>query len=223
MISIAIDGPSGAGKSTLSRRIAQELGYLYVDTGALYRVVGLAALRAGAEVTSAEKIEALLPSISVSLRYIQNEQHVFLGEEDVSSAIRDEAVSMAASHVSAHPATRAFLLETQRRLARENNVLMDGRDIGSVVLPNADVKIYLTATVQDRAKRRYDQLLESGRQADYDTILKDVEQRDYNDTHRDIAPLMQVPDAVLVDTTGLSYEEGYNKLLSSVKNRLGEL
>jgi cytidylate kinase len=154
MISIAIDGPSGAGKSTLSRRLAQRLGFLYVDTGALYRAVGLAALRGGRDTKSGTAMEALLSSLKVDLRYVDGEQHVFLDGEDVSDAVRTEAVGMAASDVSAHGPVRAFLLDTQRRLAAENDVIMDGRDIGTVVLPNAQIKLYLTATAEDRARRR---------------------------------------------------------------------
>ncbi|MDL2325297.1 (d)CMP kinase [Ruminococcaceae bacterium OttesenSCG-928-A16] len=220
MNSIAIDGPSGAGKSSLSRKIAEELGYIYVDTGALYRSIGLAVLQAGKNTKKADEIEALLPQIDLALRHVDGEQRVFLGSEDVSEAIREEAVSMAASDVSAHPAVRAFLLETQRRLARENNVIMDGRDIGTVVLPNANIKIYLTATVEDRAMRRTLQLREAGKQADYETVKKDVEQRDYNDSHRAAAPLKQADDAVLVDTTGLEFEQSLALLLSLIKERL---
>lgn len=217
MTSIAIDGPSGAGKSSLSRKIAEELNFIYVDTGALYRSIGLAVLQAGKNPKSAAEVEAMLPQIDLSLRYVQGEQRVFLGEVDVSQAIRAEEVSMAASDVSAHPAVRAFLLETQRRMARENNVIMDGRDIGTVVLPNADIKIYLTATVEDRAMRRTLQLREAGRQAEYEEVKKDVEQRDYNDSHRAAAPLKQAEDAVLVDTTGLAFEESLALLLSIIR------
>jgi cytidylate kinase len=221
MISIAIDGPSGAGKSSLSRRIAGEMGYIYVDTGALYRTVGLAALRAGADTKSEQAVAALLPGTSVALRYVGGEQRVFLGGEDVSAAIREEEVSMAASDVSAHPATRAFLLETQRRLARENNAIMDGRDIGTVVLPNANVKIFLTASVDDRAMRRYKQLLQDGKQADFETVKADVERRDYNDSHRAAAPLKQAEDAVLVDTTGFEMEQSLALLLRTIRQKLG--
>lgn len=220
MVSIAIDGPSGAGKSSLSRRIAQELGYVYVDTGALYRVVGLAALRAGADVKDEAAVAALLPAIEVGLRYIDGEQHVFLNEEDVSDAIREEAVSMAASDVSAHPATRAFLLETQRRMARQYNVIMDGRDIGTVVLPDADIKIFLTASVEDRAMRRYEQLVQSGQQADYETVKADVEKRDYNDTHRAASPLKKADDAIEADTTGFAVAQSLALLLSIIRQRL---
>lgn len=216
MISVAIDGPSGAGKSSLSRKIAEELGYIYVDTGALYRSVGLAVLRAGKNTKNAAEVEGVLPQVSLFLRHIDGEQRVFLGEEDVSQAIRGEEVSMAASDVSAHPAVRAFLLETQRRMARENNVIMDGRDIGTVVLPDATVKIYLTASVDDRAMRRTLQLRGTGQQADFEVVKKDVEKRDYNDTHRAIAPLKQADDAILVDTTGLAFEQSLARLLAVI-------
>ncbi|MFV0413598.1 MAG: (d)CMP kinase [Oscillospiraceae bacterium] len=220
MISIAIDGPSGAGKSTIARLVAGQLGYIYVDTGALYRAVGLAVLRAGKDPRSEAEVAGLLPGLALSLRHIGGEQRVFLGGEDVSDAIREEPVSMAASGVSAHPATRAFLLETQRRLARENNVVMDGRDIGTVVLPGADVKIFLTASVEDRARRRYEQLLKNGQEADYETVKADVEQRDYNDTHRSIAPLKKAADAVEADTTGFELEQSLALLLSIIRQKL---
>lgn len=222
MINVAIDGPSGAGKSTLSRAVAKKLGYLYVDTGALYRAVGLAALRAGADAKNEKAVEALLPATKVDLQYVGGEQHVFLNGEDVSAAIREENVGMAASAVSAHVPVRAFLLETQRRLARENNVIMDGRDIGTVVLPNADVKIFLTATPEDRARRRWLELQEKGQQADYDTVLADVKTRDYNDSHRAAAPLKQAADAVLVETTGNTFEQSLQCLLDAIHGKQPE-
>lgn len=222
MINVAIDGPSGAGKSTLSRAVAKQLGYLYVDTGALYRAVGLAALRAGADAKNEKAVAALLPATKVDLQYVDGEQHVFLNGEDVSAAIREENVGMAASAVSAHVPVRAFLLETQRRLARENNVIMDGRDIGTVVLPNADVKIFLTATPEDRARRRWLELQEKGQQADYDTVLADVKTRDYNDSHRAAAPLKQAADAVLVETTGNTFEQSLQCLLDAIHGKQPE-
>lgn len=222
MISIAIDGPSGAGKSSLSRKISEELEYIYVDTGALYRAIGLAALRSGKDTKSAEQMDVLLPKITLEMKYINGEQRVFLGVEDVSSAIRDEKVSMAASDVSAHPAVRAFLLETQRRMARENNVVMDGRDIGTVVLPNAQIKIFLTASVDDRAMRRTLQLKQAGRDADFEVVKKDVEQRDYNDSHRAAAPLKQAEDAILVDTTGLEIEQSFTLLMNIISPKIAQ-
>lgn len=220
MLAVAIDGPSGAGKSTLSRALAEKFKFIYVDTGALYRTVGLAVLRAGKTTTNPAQVEALLPDIQLGLRHVQGEQRVFLGSEDVSNAIRAEAVSMAASDVSAHPAVRAFLLESQRRLARENNVIMDGRDIGTVVLPDAEVKIFLTASVEDRANRRYLQLLEAGRVADLETVRQDVIRRDYNDSNRAAAPLCKAEDAVEVDTTGNTFEESLEALAAIIQPHL---
>ncbi|MGD9559185.1 MAG: (d)CMP kinase [Oscillospiraceae bacterium] len=221
MTSIAIDGPSGAGKSTLSSTLAEDLGFLYVDTGALYRTIGLAALRAGVPTKDEAALAALLPAIDLQLRHVDGRQRVLLGGQDVSEDIRTEAVGMAASDVSAHPPVRAFLLETQRRLAREHDVIMDGRDIGTVVLPDATLKIFLTATAEDRAERRTQQLHESGQAADYETVLADVRQRDYNDSHRAAAPLKQADDAVLLDTTGNSFEESHAALLALIREKLG--
>lgn len=217
MTAIAIDGPSGAGKSTLSQAVAKALGILYVDTGALYRVIGLAALRAGAQPKDAEAVEKLLPEIKLEMRHVGGEQRVFLGGEDVSDAIRAEAVGMAASAVSAHPAVRAFLLGMQRELAEAHDVIMDGRDIGTVVLPGAQIKIFLTASPEDRARRRTLQLREKGEEADYDKVLADVKQRDYDDSHRAAAPLKQAADAALLDTTGNSYEESLQMLLGHIR------
>lgn len=217
MISIAVDGPSGAGKSTLSRRLAAELGYIYVDTGAMYRTIGLYALRKGADLDSEAQLAALLPEIHLEMRYVDGVQHMFLNGEDVSGPIRTEEVSMAASHVSAHPAVRAFLLETQRGLARENNVLMDGRDIGTVVLPDAQVKIFLTASAEERARRRYDELAARGENVSYEQVLADVRQRDYNDTHRAAAPLCAAQDAVTVDTTGCDFEQSFQMMLDVIR------
>lgn len=220
MINVAIDGPSGAGKSTLSRTVARELGFLYVDTGALYRAVGLAALRAGQDPTDEKAVQALLPQTRVGLQYIDGEQRVLLNGEDVSEAIRQEAVGMAASAVSAHVPVRGFLLDTQRRLAGENNVIMDGRDIGTVVLPHADIKIFLTATADDRAMRRYLELQEKGQSPVYETVLEDVKTRDYNDSHRAAAPLKQADDAILVETSGNTFEKSLRVLLAVIRGRL---
>ena len=205
MISIAIDGPSGAGKSSLSRRLAAELGYIYVDTGAMYRTIGLHVLRSGADTEDEDAVAALLPGIRLEMRYVDGVQHMFLNGEDVSGLIRTEEVSMAASHVSAHPSVRAFLLDAQRALAKDNNVLMDGRDIGTVVLPGAQVKIFLTASAGDRARRRYDELIAR-----------------YNDTHRAAAPLRPAADAVTVDTTGFTFDDAFALLLSTIRARLGQ-
>ena len=220
MISIAIDGPSGAGKSSLARALAQKMEYLYIDTGALYRGVALAILRAGVDTKDAAGIEEFLPQIDIRLIHRDNQQCIFLGNEDVSEAIRENNVSMAASDVSALPAVRAFLLELQRKLARENNVIMDGRDIGTVILPEAQVKIFLTATPQDRTHRRYRELMKKGIRVDYDDLLKEMIQRDHNDTNREISPLKPASDAITVDTTGFEFEQSLNVLTTVIQERL---
>lgn len=220
MTAIAIDGPSGAGKSTLARRIAGELGYIYVDTGAMYRSIGFFALQNNIDTGDENAVEGILDGIQLEIARVDGVQHMLVNGEDVTANIRTEQVSMAASKVSAYPAVRKFLLDAQRNLAVENNIIMDGRDIGTVVLPNANVKIFLTATPQDRAKRRYDELIARGEKADYETVLADVQKRDYNDANRAAAPLKQASDAVLVDTTGLSFEEGYALLKKTITERL---
>ena len=205
--SIAIDGPSGAGKSTMAKRLAAELNFLYVDTGAIYRTVGLYAFRKGVAPEDASAVEALLPEVGIGMSYGGDGlQHMTLNDEDVTEAIRQHEVSHYASAVSAIPAVRAFLLEMQRQLARTSNVIMDGRDIGTVVLPRADVKIFLTASAEVRAKRRYDELTAKGQKTTFEQVLKDVQQRDYQDSHREIAPLKQARDAVLLDTSELDID-----------------
>ena len=216
MISIAIDGPSGAGKSSLAKRLAAELGYVYVDTGAMYRAIGLYTLRAGQNTTDAAAVAALLPDIHLDIRPGQGAQQILLNGEDVTETVRQEQVGMAASDVSAHPAVRAFLLETQRALAARSNVLMDGRDIGTVVLPDATVKIFLTATPEARAQRRLAELQAKGQAADYATVLADIRLRDDQDTHRAVAPLRQAADAVLLDTSAIDLEESYALLKKTV-------
>ncbi len=216
MISVAIDGPSGAGKSSMARRLAADLGYTYVDTGAMYRAIGLYARRAGADTKNADAVGALLPQIQLDIRLQDGAQHILLNGEDVTEAVRAEEIGMAASDVSAHPAVRTFLLDTQRNLAASRDVLMDGRDIGTVVLPNATVKIYLTASADARARRRLAELLEKGKQTDYATVLADIEQRDYQDTHRAVAPLRQAEDAVLVDTSDIGIEESFALLKKTI-------
>ena len=220
MINIAIDGPAGAGKSTIARRLASKLGYIYVDTGALYRAVGVNAMRSGADTKNPEQVCATLEGADVSLRFVDGEQRVFLGEEDVSVAIRTPEASMAASNVSAIPKVRAFLFDLQRDIAAKNNCIMDGRDIGTVVLPNAEVKIFLTASAEVRAKRRYDELLAKGMQADYNQVLEEMIQRDYQDSHRAIAPLKQADDAVLVDTSDMNLEQVIETLDNIVKENI---
>ncbi|WP_283607606.1 (d)CMP kinase [Faecalispora anaeroviscerum] len=219
MISIAIDGPAGAGKSTIARRVAQELGYLYVDTGALYRAIALHMLRAGKNPAVPEEVIPQLGEVQVSLQYAEGEQQVFLSAENVSDWIRTPDVAAASSKVSAIPKVREFLLSLQRNLAEQNNVVMDGRDIGTVVLPYAQVKIFLTASLEERARRRWKELLQKG-SIDFDTVLSDVKKRDEQDTTREIAPLMQAADAVLVDTTGITLEQSVERMLTVIRERL---
>ncbi len=216
MISVAIDGPSGAGKSSMARRLAADLGYTYVDTGAMYRAIGLYVRRAGADTKDPAAVEALLPQIQLDIRLQDGAQHILLNGEDVTEAVRAEDIGMAASDVSAYPAVRSFLLDTQRNLAASRDVLVDGRDIGTVVLPNATVKIYLTASADARARRRLAELLEKGKQTDYATVLADIEQRDYQDTHRAVAPLRQAEDAILVDTSDIGIEESFALLKKTI-------
>lgn len=220
MISVAIDGPSGAGKSTLAKRLAKELGYLYVDTGAMYRSIGLFALRKGVDPKDEAAVTALLPQIQIELRYVDGAQRVLLCGEDVSEAIRAENVGMATSAVSAHPPVRAFLLELQRGMARTHDILMDGRDIGTVILPNASVKIFLTASAEARATRRFRELQEKGVDTDFETVLEDIRRRDYQDSHRATAPLRQAEDAVLVDTSEMDLEESFQALKSLILSRV---
>lgn len=220
MISIALDGPAGAGKSTVAKGAAKALGFIYVDTGALYRTVGLKFIREGYDTTLDCDIEAVLKTIEVDIKFIDGAQHVFLNGEDVSDEIRTPNASMMASAVSAKPPVRAFLLEMQRKLARENNVLMDGRDIGTVVLPNATLKFFVTATVEERANRRYKELIEKGMDVKYEDIYKDIETRDYNDSHREIAPLKPAEDSIMFDTTGNTLEQSIEQLLAMINERI---
>ena len=221
MISVAIDGPAGAGKSTLARRLAGELGYIYVDTGAMYRTIGLYALRAGKDPKDNEAINALLPSIRLRLASVEGEQHIYLGDEDVSAAIRTEEAGMAASAVGANPTVRAYLLDTQRNMAKTQNVLMDGRDIGTVVLPDATVKIFLTASPEARATRRWKEYQAKGMPNTYEEVLADVKQRDYQDTHRAAAPLKQAEDAVLLDTSELNFEQSLAAMKEIIAQKVG--
>ena len=221
--SIAIDGPSGAGKSTIAKRLAGELGFLYVDTGAIYRTVGLYVRRQGADPQSVEQVSALLEKIDIDLTYGEDGlQHMLLNGEDVTTAIREHVISDYASKVSAIPQVRAFLLDMQRSSAEKYNVIMDGRDIGTLVLPNADLKIYLTAAAESRAVRRCVELKERGQQAEYEVVLRDIQERDYRDMNRDTAPLRQAEDAVLVDTTELDLEQSFDKVLEIVKEKFHE-
>lgn len=220
-IAIAIDGPAGAGKSTIAKLAAKELNFIYVDTGALYRTVGLAATLNNVEPKASPQVDELLSKIKVELTFNdKNEQIVLLDGEDVSSKIRTPEASMMASAISAVPSVRAYLLDLQRNIAKTNNVIMDGRDIGTVVLPNAQIKIFLSANPEDRAKRRYDELVEKGMDVKYEDILADVIERDYNDSHRDIAPLKPADDSIMVDTTGNTLEESVELLISIMKENM---
>lgn len=220
-IAIAIDGPAGAGKSTIAKLAAKELNFIYVDTGALYRTVGLAATRNNVEAKSSKELDELLDKIKVELAFNENnEQIVLLDGEDVSDLIRTPQASMMASAISAVPAVRAYLLDLQRNIAKTNNVIMDGRDIGTVVLPDAKIKIFLSADPEDRAKRRYDELVEKGMDVKYEDILEDVKTRDYNDSHREIAPLKPAEDSILVNTTGNTLEQSVELLIKIMKENM---
>ena len=217
MINIAIDGPAGAGKSSVAKAVAAKLGFIYVDTGALYRSIGVNALRHGIKTDDADAVIALLPETKVELRYINGTQRVFLNGEDVSEAIRMPEASMAASNVSAIPAVRIFLLDLQRDMARNINVIMDGRDIGTVILPDAQYKFFLTASAEVRADRRFKELKEKGIDVDYNALLEEIIQRDYNDSHRETAPLRQADDAILIDSSNMTLEESINAIADRVK------
>ena len=204
---IAIDGPSGAGKSTLARRAAKEFGFLYVDTGAIYRTLGLAAHRRGIDCHDEAAVSAILPELDIHMAYNDSgEQCMYLDGEDVSAAIRAPEISICASDVSSLPAVRAFLLDMQRKTARESSVIMDGRDIGTVVLPDAELKIYLTASAEARAERRFKELQAKGVETDFDAVLKDIEYRDYQDTHREMAPMRRAENGVLLATMPIVLE-----------------
>ncbi len=220
-IAIAIDGPAGAGKSTIAKLAAKELSFIYVDTGALYRAIGLCAYRNNISSKDAEKIIEMIKDIKVELAFNdKGEQVVLLNGEDVSALIRTPEISMYASDVSAIPQVRAFLLDLQRNMAKTNNVIMDGRDIGTVVLPDAKIKIFLTASPEVRAKRRYDELIEKGMDVNFDDVLSDVITRDYNDSHRETAPLKPADDSVIVDTSDLDLKQSVDKLISIMKERM---
>ena len=217
---LALLGENGAGKSTLARRLAADFGYIYVDTGAMFRTIGLYALRAGKEPKDNEAVDALLPNITLEFAFIEGEQHIYLNGEDVSTAIRTEEVGMAASAVGANPSVRAFLLEMQRDMAKTQNILMDGRDIGTVVLPNATVKIFLTASPEARATRRWKEYQQKGIDTPYEDVLADVKQRDYQDTHRAAAPLKQADDAVLLDTSELNFEQSFEAMKKIITEKV---
>lgn len=206
-INIAVDGPAGAGKSSIARAVAEEIGYIYVDTGALYRSIALYSIE---NKLDNESLVNSLDKINIRLEFIDKCQHVFLNDNDVSDKIRTPEVSMGASKVSAIPEVREFLFGLQKKIAAENNIIMDGRDIGTVVLPDADLKVFLTASAEERANRRFKEMTDSS--ISYEQVLEEIKQRDYNDMHRDVAPLKQAEDAVLLDTTGMTIEEVKQKL-----------
>lgn len=220
MMNIAIDGPSGAGKSTIAKAVAEKLHYIYVDTGALYRTIGWSALSQKIPYDNEDKINNMLGQITVDLTYEAGEQKMLLNGKDVSREIRLPESSMAASGVSALPCVRQFLLETQRNFAERYNVIMDGRDIGTVVLPHANVKIFLTAAAEKRARRRYNELCEKGTVVTYQSVLDELLQRDYNDSHRAIAPLKPAKDAILVDTTALTLEQSIQAVYDTILQQI---
>ncbi len=220
-IAIALDGPAGAGKSSIAKRAAKALDYIYVDTGALYRTIGLAATRNNVIAEPSNEVDELLSKITVDLTFNdKGEQIVLLDGEDVSGLIRTPEASMMASKISAIPSVRAYLLDLQRNMAKSHNVIMDGRDIGTVVLPDAKVKIFLTASPEARATRRYKELCEKGMDVKYEDILNDVITRDYNDSHRETAPLKPAEGCVMVDTTELDFEQSVEKIISVIKENI---
>ncbi len=220
MINIAVDGPSGSGKSSLAKTVSCQLGILYLDTGALYRAVGYTVLQQIGSSFTKDQVCALLPSLTVDLRYEADIQHVYVNGEDVSPFIRTQPVAMAASDVSAFPCVRSFLLDLQREIAARNSVIMDGRDVGTVILPNADVKIFLTASPEVRAARRVGELKEKGIESDFDTVLQEVLQRDHNDMTRAVAPLKQAEDAILLDNSELNEEQTVEAALNIIRSKV---
>ena len=220
MFKIAIDGPGGSGKSTVAKAVAKELEIIYVDTGALYRAVGVYALEKGAKTDDREQVSKLLPDISLELAFKNGTQTVLVNGEDFSGKIRTPEASMAASNVSAIPEVRCFLFDTQRDIARKHSVVMDGRDIGTVVLPDAEVKIFLTASAETRAMRRYTELKAKGANVDFDQVLKELNQRDYNDSNREIAPLKPAEDSVLVDTDKMDLEQEKEAVLNVIRQKI---
>ena len=219
MINVAIDGPAGAGKSTIAKAAAKQLNYIYVDTGALYRTIAYNAVKKNV-IDDTNAVIALLNDTKVELKYIDGVQTVFLNGEDVSAYIRTPEMSMGASKVSAIPEVRAFLLSLQQEIAKENDVIMDGRDIATVVLPNADVKIFLFASPECRAERRYKELVEKGENVTYDEVLEDVNKRDYQDSHREIAPLKPSEDSIMLDTSKLNLDESIQLVIKTIKENI---
>ena len=222
MFNIAIDGPSGAGKSSAAKGAAKELGFIYVDTGALYRAVGVSALQNNIDTKDAAAVTNMLEKTEITLKFENGEQRVYLNGADVSTTIRLPEASMAASDVSAIPAVRAFLFDLQKNLAKNNNCLMDGRDIGTVVLPDARLKIFLTASPEKRADRRYKELIERGTPVEYNALLEEIIQRDYNDSHRAIAPLKPADNAVILDSSDMTLNEVIEKIVSLAKETQNE-
>lgn len=219
MFKIAIDGPSGAGKSTVAKGIAARLGIVYVDTGALYRTVGYFVRQKNADPKNADEVGALLPEIKIEIKYVDGAQHVYLNGEDLGDKIRTPEMSMYASAVSAIPAVRAFLLDTQRDIARKNSVVMDGRDIGTVILPDAEVKIFMFASNEARAKRRYKELIAKGEDVKYEDVLREMIERDNNDRNRDVAPAVPASDAVMMDNSNMSVEENVDAVIDLIRSR----
>jgi len=219
--SIAIDGPSGAGKSSLAKKLAAAFSFIYVDTGAIYRTVGLAAQRKGIDPKNEDAVKSILPELEISMKYNDSgEQCMLLGGEDVSKLIRMPEISLYASDVSAHASVRSFLLEMQRKFARESNVIMDGRDIGTVVLPDAELKIYLTADVEVRAKRRFIELQEKGVEAVFEDVLEEMKLRDWQDMNREVAPLKKAENAIVVDSSSIGFEETFQAMCDIVIKEL---
>ena len=217
MFKIALDGPSGAGKSTVAKALAKTLGVVYVDTGALYRTVGYFVRQKDKDPKNADEVGALLPEIHIEIKYEDGAQHVYLNGEDLGDKIRTPEMSMYASAVSAIPAVRAFLLDTQRDIARKNSVVMDGRDIGTVILPDAEVKVFLFASNEARAKRRYKELIAKGEEVRYEDVLREMIERDNNDRNRDVAPAVPAEDAVMMDNSEMSIEDNVNAVIELIK------
>ncbi len=220
MTKIAIDGPAGAGKSTISKKVASELGYVYIDTGAMYRTVGLKAVRSGIDTKDAKGVESILNGIDIDIRHEGVEQHIYLDGENVSDKIRTPEISMAASNVSAIPAVRVALVDMQRKLAENHDVVMDGRDIGSFVLPDAEIKIFLTASAEARAKRRYKELIDKGESVSFEEVYNDMVQRDKNDSTRAVSPLVVAEGASVIDTSDLNLQESVEAVISHIRGRM---
>ena len=220
---IAIDGPAGAGKSTISKEVAKKLGIIYIDTGAMYRAIGLAAVRSGIDTKDAEGVKSVLDKVDVTISHSDGTQQIFLNGENVSEEIRLPEISVAASNVAVIPEVRLKLVELQRSLAEKCDVIMDGRDIGTYVLPNAEIKIFLTASVDERARRRYKELLEKGVKTDFDEVKADMEYRDKNDSGRDFAPLREADDSITLDNTDITAQEAADEICRLAKERRGEL